>query len=199
MYRKKMPNVENNTIKKDNELEGAYKDQFRKMEYEPRANVIPKTKDVILTLEKDNNVKNVDIDIKNELLKKELERQRYEEILKTKAYKINTVSSEGGNKNANTESSNLQQTILELVNTSSMTNSLLTNISTNLGVSNKNPNNISNVNNGHKDFIFEFDSKYRNRNLPSNLDPNTYFSFSLANVKSTDNIYLGNIGVGYPL
>ena len=199
MYRKKIPNVENNTIKKDNELEGAYRDQFRKMEYEPRANVIPKTKEVILTLERGNNVKNLDIDIKNELLKKEQERQRYEEILKTKAYRKNIVSSEDSDKNANTESNSLQQTILELVNTSSTTNSLLANISTNLGVSNKNPNNISNVNNGHKDFIFEFDSKYRNRNLPSNLDPNTYFSFSLANVKSTDNIYLGNIGVGYPL
>ena len=112
--------------------------------------------------------------------------------------KVNVVS-ENGNKKENSESNNFQQSLLELVNTSSVTNSLLKNISSNLGVGNKNPNNISNVNNGHKYFIFEFDSKYRNRNLPSNLDPNTYFSFSLANVKSTDNIYLGNVGVGYPL
>jgi hypothetical protein len=188
------------------ELAKNLKGSLRKTEYEPKR-VVSNTRETMIKLEKSNVNPNMFIKNNNNTILTELDeinkrRDTYEQILKNKKNNNVNVNKDMGN---NAEGENVQQhgfqnSLFELINSANTTNSILTNVSNSLGFSQqKNPNNISNVNSGHKDFVFEFDSKYRNRNLPSNLDPNKYFSFSLSNVKTSDNIYLGNIGVGYPL
>ena len=163
MQKKKIQNIE---MRKSNDLNfglaDAYKEQFRKMEYDPKKNNISLMKGMFLNVEKDNyggggGGGDMGEGIKSELLKKELERQKYEEILRDKTNKNNTLNGGGsggrgsgggssGGSGSGGGNSDLQQSLMELVNTSSITNSLLSNISSNMGVSNKNPNNISNIN-----------------------------------------------------
>jgi len=196
---KNMNNRENITNDLNFELANHLKNTYRKVEYEGGKN-LPKTNETVVKLGRSgiDNKK-----ILSELDEKNKQREKYEEILNSKKMhsKSSTSTSNGAaESSAEKETQSLQNSLLELINSTNTTNSILSNVSNSLGVSNKhNPNNISNVNSGHKDFVFEFDSKYRNRNLPSNMDPNQYFAFSLSNVKTSENIYLGNIGVGYPL
>ena len=189
----------NTGVSMSNSINLGLNESFRKTTQNPVEHP-PKPHELAIRLGKDNNDMN-DMLILTELKDREIQRKRYEEILNNKKVSaINGVNTDNGNSVKGDQLSyDLQTSLLELVNASNTTNSILSNVSSSLGVSQKNANNISNVNSGHKDFVFEFDSKYRSRNLAANLDPNKYFVFYLSNVKTPDNIVLGNIGVGYPL